>query len=358
MNNKKLIIIVSVLLVLLIVGSLAMKLDLAHIGGEPEPAEHESFVFAMDTVMSLKAYSNDEEAATSALAQAAGAINDLEALISVTREGSDIFKINSTSDTPTTVSDETAEIISRALEICSATGGELDISIYPVLRAWGFTDAEGGYRVPEYNEIKQLLTKVDYSKIEVDGNVVTVAPGMQIDLGSVAKGYTGDMVADILTNSGIESAILDLGGNVRAVGSAPGGGDWRVGVCDPLDSSSYFGVLSVSDCSVVTSGGYNRYFVEDGRTYCHIIDPYTGYPAETEVISATIVGTDGLECDGLSTATYIMGVNKAFDFWRKTGGFDMLLVTKNGNIFITPGLEDCFELLSGYADKYTVEVVH
>ena len=356
MKNKA---VLTVIALAIIAAVIIVPLALSPSGGGSALEEYDSYVYAMDTVMSLRAYSADAETANAALADAAGAINDLESRISVTDENSEIYLINSTSDTPTAVSADTAEIISRALDVCAGTNGNLDISIYPVLRAWGFTDSEGGYRVPSYNEIQQLLRRVDYRDVQVDGSTVTLAPGMQIDLGSVAKGYTGDLVAGILEDAGITSAILDLGGNVRAVGASPDGEPWRIGVQDPNDTENYFGVISVTDKSVVTSGGYNRYFVEDGKTYWHILDPYTGYPADSGVISTTIVGDDGLVCDGLSTATFVMGVNESFDFWRKSGGdFDMLLLTENGHIYITPGLEDCFELSIGYEGVYTVEVVH
>ncbi|MGI6027819.1 MAG: FAD:protein FMN transferase [Candidatus Heteroscillospira sp.] len=322
---------------------------------EPELDEYTSYVYAMDTVMTLTAYSDSEDA-NSALADAAGAIEALERRVSVTDEQSDIFRLNANSDAPQTVSDDTAEILTRALELCRSTGGALDVSIYPVVREWGFTT--GNYKVPDYNTLLELLKKVDYSNVSVDGNTVSLSPGMQIDLGSVTKGYVGDMAADILSEAGIRSAVLNLGGNVRVMGSNPNGESWRVGVQDPLDSSKYFGIISVTDKSVVTSGGYNRYFESGGKTYWHILDPHTGYPADNGVISATIVGEDGLMCDGLSTAAFVMGVNEAFDYWRQNGGFDMLLMTKYGHIYITPGLEDCFELMPSYAADYTIEVVH
>jgi len=316
--------------------------------------EYVSYVYAMDTVMTLKAYSETDINQT--LAAISGAIGDLEKKVSVTDENSEIYRANVTSGAPVPLSEKSEEIVTRALELCKSTWGILDISIYPMVREWGFTT--GDYKVPKYNDLIAILKKVDYSKISVENSSLMLAPGQQIDLGSVTKGYVGDMAAEMLKESGVTSAVLDLGGNGRLVGRNTNGNLWRVGIQDPLDTTKYFGILSVEDKSVVTSGGYNRYFEEGGKTYWHIIDPRTGYPADNGVISATIVGEDGLMCDGLSTATFIMGVNDAFDYWRKNGGFDMLLVTKHGHIYMTPGLEDCFELLPEYTDDYTVEVVH
>ena len=319
------------------------------------PKEYTSYVYAMDTVMTLTAYSDSDET-NNTLAAISGAIENLESHISVTNEQSDIYAINSGANSSQQVSEDTADILAQALELCGSTHGILDISIYPVVREWGFTT--GNYKVPDYTTLQQLLRQVDYSKISLDGQKVTLAPGMQIDLGSVAKGYVGDMAAQMLIDAGVQSAVLNLGGNVRVLGTNTDGSPWRVGVQDPLDDSNYFGIISVTDKSVVTSGGYNRYFEANGRTYWHIIDPRTGYPADNGIISATIIGDNGLMCDGLSTATFIMGVNDAFDYWRQNGGFDMLLMTKYGHIYITPGLEDSFELLPAYAEDYTVEVIH
>ena len=343
MKNKSFIVVLLILSIIFSGCSSASKTE-----------EHVSYVYAMDTVMTLTAYGDDS--IETALGNVSGAIESLDKLISVTDENSEIYKLNANSDVPATLSDDTADIISRALKLCDSTYGTLDISIYPVIRAWGFTT--GSYQVPDYNDLMSLLRKVDYSKINLDDNTITLSPGMQIDLGSVAKGYVGDLAAKILEDAGVKSAILNLGGNVRAIGNNTSGNPWRVGVQDPLNESEYFGVISVTDKSVITSGGYNRYFEENGKTYWHIIDPSTGYPADNGIISATIIGDDGLKCDGLSTATFIMGVNKAFDYWRQAGDFDMLLVTKNGHIYITPGLENSFELLPAYSSKYTVEVVH
>lgn len=314
--------------------------------------EATSYLFAMDTIMSLTAYG---EGADAALASVTGAIENLESAVSVTDENSDIYKLNASSSAPIEVADDTAEIISRTLDICASTNGALDITIYPVMQEWGFTNYE--YKVPSYNVLQDLLRYVDYNKVTVDGNTVTLENGVAIDLGSVTKGYTGDMAAEILEDAGIESAVLSLGGNVRLIGSKPNGEDWKVGVQHPLDDSVYMAILEVSDKSVITSGGYNRYFEEDGQTYWHIINPYTGYPANSGVISATIIGEDGLMCDALSTATFVMGINKSFDYWRSRQDFDMILITENKNIYITSGIADNFTLLPDYAEEYKIEVV-
>ena len=237
----------------------------------------------------------------------------------------------------------------QALEICRRTDGALDLSIYPIVRAWGFTT--GSYQVPDEEAIQSLLPLVDYTQIQYDAatGVVTLPEGMEIDLGSVAKGYAGQLAAQMLRNSGVESALLNLGGNVQTVGAKPDGSPWQIGIKDPQGEDAMM-VLSVEDQAVVTSGGYERYFEQDGQTYWHIMDPSTGHPADSGLISVTIGGDEGVVCDGLSTALFVMGLEKAADLWAQSGDFEAVFVTASGEVYITEGLRDRFALTEQYAD--------
>jgi thiamine biosynthesis lipoprotein len=223
--------------------------------------------------------------------------------------------------------------------------------MYPIVRAWGFTT--GDYRVPEDDEISALMENVGYDKITLDRDTVTLAPGMEIDLGSTAKGYAGRRVAELLRDSGVTSALLNLGGNIQTVGPKPDGSPWRIAVQDP-QSDGQLGTLSVTDMAVVTSGGYERYFEENGETFWHIMDPATGRPAKSGLISVTIVGSDGLLCDGLSTALFVMGAEKGAELWRQRGDFEAIMVTEDGDILITAGLSGSFTLAEGYSGEVTV----
>ena len=207
------------------------------------------------------------------------------------------------------------------------------------------TAANDSGLIEHYEEAQALLAHVDYTKIDFDRkqSAVTLPPDMEIDLGSVAKGYTGDQILSLLREADVTSALLNLGGNVQALGSKPDGSPWRIGVQNPL-GDGYIGVLEVTDQAVITSGGYERYFVEDGKTYWHIIDPATGAPAHSGLISVTIIGGSGLMCDGLSTALFVMGLEDAAQFWRETGNFEAVFVTEDGQITITEGLTDRFSL--------------
>ncbi|MGM9522500.1 MAG: FAD:protein FMN transferase [Oscillospiraceae bacterium] len=299
-------------------------------------------IFAMDTVMELNIYGDSE-----LLKGSESLIYNLEALLSVTDENSEIFNVNHNGSA--VLSGVTAELVSDALELCSRTGGALDISIYPVVRAWGFTTGE--YRIPGDAELMELLKNVDYTKIRLDPKTgeLTLPDGFEIDLGSVAKGYTSGRVIDYLRENGVTSALLNLGGNVHALGAKPGGSPWRIAIQDPLGDGNLC-VLEITDKAVITSGGYERYFEQDGETYWHIIDPSTGRPASSGLVSVSIIGENGLLCDGLSTSLFILGLEDAAELWRESSDFEAVFVTTDGEIYITEGLEGCFETAGKYDD--------
>lgn len=299
--------------------------------------------FAMDTIMDFTIYGQED-----LLDQTESMIRSLEAEMSVTNPASEIAAINENGYGK--VTGDTSDLISAALSLCQRTDGALDISVYPIVRAWGFTTDH--YQVPDDASIQALLPLVDYTQIDYqqDSGDIHLPDGMEIDLGSVAKGYAGQKAADFLKENGVTSGLLSLGGNIQAIGSKPDGSPWKIGIQDPFQNESPMMVLSVTDKSVVTSGGYERYFQQDGKTYWHIMDPSTGYPAENGLVSVTIVGTDGMLCDGLSTSLFVMGLEKAADFWGSSDDFDAVFVTEDQTVYITEGLADSFALTEDYAD--------
>lgn len=316
-------------------------------GGVKAGEEKSRSFFAMDTFMTVRAWGADD----ALLDQAGDLVDALEASVSTTLEGSELHTLNSTGSAA--LPDDAAYLLGRALEICGETGGALDISIYPVVRAWGFTTSE--YHVPNDDEIARLLESVDYTRVVLEGDTVSIGEGMEIDLGAVTKGYTGDRITALLRENGVTSALLDLGGNIQTLGSKPDGSDWHVAIRNP-DGGSFLGVLSVSDRAVITSGGYERYFVdEDGNLWWHIMDPATGYPAKNGLISVTAVGDEGLYCDALSTALFIMGRERAIAFWREHRDFEMMLVSDEGELLLTPGLYGSFTPAEDL--DYSVEMI-
>lgn len=311
------------------------------LAGCARPQAQSSTIFAMDTVMELTAYAKDRQCVDDAVSL----IHELETRLSVTAEDSELYALNETGSGR--VSEDTAALLERALELCELTGGALDISVYPVLRAWGFTT--GAYRVPGDEEISGLLKLVDYTRVQLDGSDVALPQGAMLDLGAVAKGWTGDAVAALWRDRGVESGLLSLGGNVQAIGKKPNGDKWKVGIRDPF-SEDMLGAVAVEDMAVITSGGYQRYFEENGVRYCHIIDPETGAPAQSGLASVTVIGAEGALCDGLSTAIFVMGLERGSALWRENPGFELVLVTDEKQIYITEGIEDAFTPMGAFSD--------
>lgn len=316
-----------------------------------QPQKHDSQTFAMDTIMQFTAYGPKGQ---QALAHASARVQELDQLFSVTRSTSEIYAVNHAQGEPVALSEDTARLLAQSLELCSQTGGALDITAYPAVRAWGFTT--GDYQVPSADELSALAAQIDYTQVELTENQVRLPEGMELDFGAVAKGYTGEVLAQELRELGVESAVLTLGGNVQTIGSRPGGDPWRIGIQDP-EGDGYLMVLSLVDQAAVTSGGYQRFFDADGERYWHIMDPASAAPARSGLTSVTIVGDSGTQCDGLSTALFVLGWEDAAGFWREHQGFDAVLVDEDGRIAITAGLEDRYVLGPGYEDR-TVEVIH
>jgi thiamine biosynthesis lipoprotein len=297
-------------------------------------------VFAMDTYMNLKAFGKNSQTAVD---EAADEIVRLEEILSVTNDESDVSLINNAGGKYVSVNEDTLEIIKTACEIGEKSNGALDITVYPVLREWGFTT--GDYKIPDSDTLAELLENVDYSQIKIDGDSVEIPDNFQIDLGALAKGYTGDKLMEIFRENGIESAVISLGGNVQTLGRKTDGELWKVAVTDPFNPDDNIGVVSVEDKAVITSGNYERYFIgEDGNTYWHIIDASDGYPADNGLVSVTIIGSSGILCDALSTALFVEGFDGAVDFWQSGEyDFDMILVTDDDKIYITDGISDAFQ---------------
>ena len=305
-----------------------------------QAAESRTF-FAMDTVMTLQAPSAGE----ALLDRCEARVAELEEKLSVTEEGSWIARLNA--GEAVNADDEVRALIAFALQMGAETDGALDITLYPIVRAWGFTT--GDYRVPSDDEISALLSHVDYRAVSVSDAEIRLPEGAMIDLGSIAKGYASDVLAELLRENGVESALMDLGGNVYCVGSKENGKPWRVGIQSP-DGDGYIAALSVSDCAVVTSGAYERYFESEGVRYGHIFDPSTGRPVSGDLLSVTVIGENGARCDALSTALFVMGSEKACAWLEAHDDVEALLLNAEG-LMITEGLRGCMKISENYADR-------
>lgn len=314
---------------------------------------------AMDTFMTLGSFGDNSGKANSEIKEE---VERIEELISTTKESSEIHKINSSGGGVEKVSDETAFLLYFALKMANETDGALNPCLYPITKAWGFTS--GDYRIPSDAEIEELLAFTDFRKASVSENSISsisIEENMKIDFGSIGKGYAADQAVKILKKNGIESAVLDFGGNVQVVGGKIGKdgkiSDWAVGVQNPFGDEP-LGKLSLRDKAVVTSGGYERFFIGgDGKKYIHIFDSKTGRPVENDLASVTIVADSGLYADALSTAMFAMGFDKAADFWRSKRDFQMILVTKNFGIHYTEGLDGILEIKAQEAKTGIIKTV-
>lgn len=298
--------------------------------------------FAMDTVMNI----NVPDADDALLNQCAARVDEMERLWSVTDETSEIARLNANGEAA--ISPDTEAILSFALNMCVDTDGALDITMYPISRAWGFTTGE--YRVPTQKEIDTLLADVDYRRVNVSDGTTSIDAGCMVDLGSVAKGWATNELVQLLEDAGIKSGLLDLGGNIYCIGSKSGGAKWKIALKDPL-GDEYCAALEVSDCAVVTSGCYERYFVaEDGTTYGHIFDPATGRPVDNGMLSVTVIGRDAAMCDALSTALFVMGRDKAIDYISRYPELNAVLVCDDEKIYATDGIRDSFTPMGDYVN--------
>lgn len=295
--------------------------------------------FAMDTYMEVDAYGDNGE---KAVAKAEKEVNKLDSILSTGKSTSEISKLNK--NKKQVVSADTMSLIKESVIISKETNGAFNPTIYPLMELWGFTTKN--YYVPKDNEIKPLLNHMDIDNIKIDESKNEVSfkdSNMKIDLGAIAKGYTSSKIIDIFKENNIKSGMVTLGGNVQVLGKKPDGSLWKVGIQNPIGEDEYLGVLQTSDKAVITSGGYERNFTKNGKTYHHILDPSSGYPANNGLTSVTIISSDGTLADALSTSLFVMGKDKAIDFYKKSNyNFDFILYTSNDKLIISDGIKDIF----------------
>ena len=299
--------------------------------------------------MTVTAYGdNAQKGVTDAIAE----IQRLDNLLSIGKEDSEISKLNKSGCAA--LSDDTAVMVTKALDLYKSTGGAFDITVLPLMELWGFTTQE--YYVPTEDEIQSTLQRVGADKLTWDESTKTLTLGdkQEIDLGGIAKGFTSSRIMEIFKKDGVTCGMVSLGGNVHLLGTKQDGSAWRVGIQDPNNTNDMLGVLEANDCAVITSGAYERNFEKDGVTYHHIIDPATGKPSNSGLTSVTIVSKDGTLADGLSTSLFVMGKDKAIAYWKQHADeFDTILVDKDRNVYITEGIAGNFS-----PDSVSAEQVH
>ena len=305
--------------------------------------------FCLDTSCEITIYDMEgmsEDKAAGIIDQAFAEIREYENMLSRTVEGSDVYRINHADGKSTEVSAETLDVIRTGLLMAELSGGKFDITVGALTDLWKFTSDNPS--VPEDQEIRKALETVGYENITMKGNEVGLSDSeTRIDLGGVAKGYIADKTGEYMEAQGVTKAIINLGGNITAIGEKEEDTPWTIGIERPYsDRSEIVGSIKVSDKTVVTSGIYERQFVEDGVRYHHVLDPQTGYPAETDLEAVTITAVKGNSgfCDSLSTACLILGKEKAHRLVLKLQDeypqmeIEAAFIDKNDNIAQTDGM--------------------
>ena len=299
---------------------LALSLLLCGCGAAPE----EHTIFCMDTVMDFKIWGKD---AYEACMKLGVELQGLEYRWSAHSEHSILAELNKGKELG--FGPESSEVFDRIEEIRQLTGGAFNPQMKSLCEAWGFYDEQ--HRIPTREESEAALADPKW------------------DLGGALKGYAGQKCVELLEDLKIDRALLNLGGNVQTYGEKPDGTPWQVGIQNP-DGGNYVGIVSVTGTmAVVTSGDYQRYFEKDGIRYHHILDTETGYPADSGLRSVTVICEDGLTADCFSTALFVMGLEKASEFWRESNDFEAVFITEDGSIFATEGanLSGCqFEVIT------------
>ena len=316
-------------------------------GSSPQPVSRTVTVF--DTVVTITVYDKDSE---DVLDACVAKCEDYNARFSRTSEGSEIYELNHANGEPVTLSGDTVDLIQKGVEYSRLADGKFDITIAPLSDLWDFKNNTG--TVPDDAAIQQAKSHIGYENVRVDGNTVQLLdPEAAIDLGGIAKGYIADQLKAYLKEQNVSHALINLGGNVLALGGKPDGSDYNIGIQKPFaQNGEAITSVKIKDQSVVSSGTYERYFEKDGKTYHHIIDPATGYPADSGLKSVTIISSDGTLADGLSTSLFIMGIDKAKEYWRANSDkFDAILLTNDNKQYVTEGI------YSDYSTDYPVEKI-
>lgn len=330
---------IRLILSLLLLAAVAAVLIFRFVRPAPRPVgDIEDNRFLLDTIVSVRVYESDNQ---EMLDNAFDAIAGYENLLSRHWPESEISAINR-SGGPEQVSPDTLEVLSAALDYAGLTGGAFDPTVGPLVDLWGIGTEEA--RIPGREELAAALSLVDYRQVSSVGDTVSLnLEGMELDLGGVAKGWIADRIAEQLQQEGARHILINLGGNVRVAGGKPGGADFRIGMQDPRDErGAYMGIFSLSDGSVVSSGVYERFFEENGSRYHHILDTVSGYPVRNGLSAVTVVSDRSVDGDALSTALFVLGLEKGLELAGSLDGVEAAFVRDDGRIVMTSGAAAMF----------------
>lgn len=285
-----------------------------------------------DTVVSVEAWGADREILDHCMEMC----SSYEQMLSAHIETSEVSEINRADGQTVTVSEETASLIELGKKYGELSDGKFDITIASASSLWNFHD-KGHAAVPDKNELSEAVSHIDYTCIRVEGTEVTLTdPLARIDLGGIAKGYIADRIKEYLESQDIDHALINLGGNMVAVGGRPDGSDFKIGIQKPFsETGTVMASVNVSDKSVVSSGNYERYFKQDGKIYHHILDPDTGFPADTGLYQVTVISDKSVDGDALSTTCFVLGLQEGMKLIRSLDGIDAVFVTSDMEIHLS-----------------------
>lgn len=303
-------------------------------GKNQEPITKTGLYF--NTVVTLTIY---DQKKSNVLDDCFALCNKYENMFSKTVSESDVYKINHSSGKPTEVSDETIYLLQTMSTYSELTNGMVDVTVAPLSNLWDFTGDDPS--VPSDSEIKQLLPHINYKNIVISDNTVTLLdPEASIDLGCVAKGYIADQLKELLLSEHVDSALINLGGNILAVGNKPDGTPFRVGIQRPFsDRNDSITTLTVTDLSVVSSGVYERYFYENNICYHHLLDTKTGYPKETNLLGVTILSQSSTTGDALSTTCFLLGLEGGMELIEQLDDIEAIFITDDYQLHYSSGLQ-------------------
>ncbi len=307
----------------------------------------ESMNLGMSTVMTHSAFGNNAGESLRAVRDEAVR---LEKLLSCFISGSEISRINRSAGMKCErLSKDTYEVLSHAIEFSSCCQGLFDVTIGPLVALWNSGKNASG--PPDESKIRKVTPFVDYTGLVLDPCEKAARlqrSGQSIDLGGIGKGFAGDKFLEVFKKYGVSSAFTNIGGNVVALGTKPDGFPWRVGIQHPRQENILIGLVSVADKAVVTSGDYQRYFIDrNGKRHHHILDPSTGYPAESGLVSVTVVADSSTDADALSTLLFVAGMEKGLELLKRFPGTEAIFVDMDLQVHVTAGLKECFQAGEG-----------
>jgi thiamine biosynthesis lipoprotein len=308
--------------------------------------------FALGTTCSITVYRKKD---MKQLEKAFDAVNRVENLMSVNLEDSEISELNySAGGGAVALSEETFSLLEKAKAFAAISGGAFDPTVGPLVSLWNI--GSEGARVPGRREILDALTLVDYRRLELfpaDSSAKLESPGMKVDLGAIAKGYAADAAVEVLRDSGVPYAIVNFGGNVYALGERYGDGPWRIGIQDPEDErGNYVGIVNIEDHAVVTSGKYERFFIEDGVRYHHILSTLDGKPVDNGIASVTVIDRDSARADAFSTLLFALGLKEGMRLASETPYLRAVFIMEDKSVYTSMASGTWFSLND---DRYTLK---